>query len=182
MEFGDTSVGGHQMRTLTGWTLWRWPLSPAPGARLCETDQSASCRCGPESEAARPGRERLSACCPVSTIWSPLSLPSPAVPEPMGLPPWTTSPQVWCRDPAALLPGRSAPPCPCDGRTGGNLWNYTWNLSGSGFGPRNILLETSVADLQCHLTNSRGCSNFLKSHRSCKALAETCTHRLTECF
>lgn len=108
-------VGGHKISTLTGWILWRWPPSPAPAAGLCETVRSASCRCGPDSGAARPECGRLSACSPVSTTWAPSAPPSPAVPGPMGLQPATTVPQMWCRDPAALLPGRSAPPRPWGG-------------------------------------------------------------------
>lgn len=122
MWLGDMYVGGHKISTLTGWILWRWPPSPAPAARLCETVRSASCRCGPDSGAARPECGRLSACSPVSTTWAPSAPPSPAVPGPMGLQPATTVPQMWCRDPAALLPGRSAPPRPWGGKEQEGIW------------------------------------------------------------
>lgn len=95
------------MSTLTGWSLWRWPRSPAPDAGLYESVPSESCCCGPEPGAAWPWCGRQSAFDPVSTAWPPSAPPSPGGLDPMELRPQTTGFQVRSRAPAAL---QSDPP------------------------------------------------------------------------
>lgn len=106
------------MSSLTGWSLWRWPRSPAPDAGLYESVPSESCCCGPEPGAAWPWCGRRSAFDPVSTAWPPSVPPSPEGLDPMELRPQTTGFQVRSRVPAALQSDPPAPQHPWNTTTG----------------------------------------------------------------
>lgn len=159
-------------RTLTGWNLWRWPRSPAPGAELCEIAQSESFHCELASGDVWPGCGWLSAWSQVSRAWPLSAPPSPAVPSPMGLQPVTTGPQLWYRDPAVLLPGRSALLCPWKQRTARNLVESTVHFADGQDHvlilkerPRNnLFLSLDTHCLLCHVINGELRKEIISKH------------------